>query len=162
MNPIRPGVSLHFTPKELPLYYGSFGFVGSDASRVRLLKLHAAKQAESSKSSKAKTPKTKTAKNVDTKVETLKKGDLVKIIAAETGLTQKVSEEVLAAVISGIQDAVKNGKKVSIPSFGVFSAKVRSARKGRNPQTGEEIQIPESVSPGFSASKSWKDLLNKG
>lgn len=127
----------------------------------RIRRLNAAKQTESSKSPKSKTSKPKSVRSVDMKVETLKKGELVKIIAGQTGLTQKASEEVLAAVLKGIQDAVKDGKKVSIPSFGVFSAKVRSARKGRNPQTGEEIQIPESVSPGFSPSKAWKDLLNK-
>jgi DNA-binding protein HU-beta len=95
------------------------------------------------------------------KVETLKKGDLVKVVASRTGLTQKVSEDVLSAVLSGIQEAVKDGKKVSLPSFGVFSARARSARKGRNPQTGEEIQIPASISPGFSPSKTWKDFLNE-
>jgi DNA-binding protein HU-beta len=95
------------------------------------------------------------------KVETLKKVDLVKFVAGQTGLTQKVSEDVLSAVLRGIQEAVKDGKKVSLPSFGVFSARTRSARKGRNPQTGEEIQIAASVSPGFSPSKTWKDFLNE-
>ena len=161
MNPKHPGASLPITSQQLPVD-GFVGFVGFDARRGRIKKLNAAKQTQSSKSSKSKTSKAKPVKSADVKVETLKKGDLVKSIAAQTGLTQKASEEVLAAVINGIQDAVKDGKKVSIPSFGVFSAKVRSARKGRNPQTGEEIQIPESISPGFSPSKSWKELLNKG
>jgi DNA-binding protein HU-beta len=158
-NPRRLGVSLPFSAQQLPVD-GMVGFAGTDSRQGRIKILNAAKKAESSKSSKSKTSKPKPVENVDVKVETLKKGDLVKIVAAQTGLTQKSSEEVLTAVINGIQDAVKDGKKVSIPSFGVFSAKVRSARKGRNPQTGEEIQIPESISPGFSPSKSWKDLLN--
>lgn len=54
------------------------------------------------------------------------------------------------------------GEKVVIPGFGTFEQRVRAARRGRNPRTGEELQIPESKSPAFSAGKTFKDSVKSG
>jgi DNA-binding protein HU-beta len=56
---------------------------------------------------------------------------------------------------------VVDGKKVSLPGFGTFQLRARAARKGRNPQTGAEIDIKASNSPGFSAAKAFKELANE-
>ena len=54
-----------------------------------------------------------------------------------------------------------DGKKVTVPGFGTFQLKQRAARKGRNPQTGEELDIPASLSPGFTAAKALKERANE-
>jgi DNA-binding protein HU-beta len=101
-------------------------------------------------------------------VETVRKGDfidrLTAVMAAESDEGERVSkkqaEAALSAVLRVIQEDVALGKKIMLPGFGSFVAKDRAARKGRNPQTGQEIDIPASRSPGFTPSKAWKDALN--
>jgi DNA-binding protein HU-beta len=98
---------------------------------------------------------------------TVRKGEFIDRLAAvlqrndeNKSWTKKQAEMVLNAVVQVIQEEVASGKKVMLPSFGSFVAKDRAARKGRNPQTGNEIDIAASKSPTFAASKSWKDALN--
>lgn len=114
----------------------------------------------------SKTASKKTSKAAETvaapaeKVESLKKADLLADIAAKTGMTKKDADAALGAVVDTIKEQVNAGRKVAIGGFGTFVGKQRAARKGRNPQTGEELDIPASVLPGFTAAKAWKDELN--
>ena len=93
-------------------------------------------------------------------VESFRKADFVSAVSERTGMSKKDSEEALKAVLDIIAEEVGKGKKVSLPAFGTFSLKERSARKGRNPQTGEPLEIAASKSPSFSAAKAWKDAVN--
>jgi DNA-binding protein HU-beta len=92
--------------------------------------------------------------------ETFKKADFVTSLSERTGLNKKEAEEAMQAVLDVIQEQVGAGKKVNLAGFGTFTLKERAARKGRNPQTGAELQIAASKAPGFSAAKAWKDTLN--
>jgi DNA-binding protein HU-beta len=94
------------------------------------------------------------------KGETFKKTDFIAAVAEKTGMSKKDSEEAVKAVLEVIQEQVSAGKRVNLAGFGTFTLKKRAARKGRNPQTGEELQIAASQSPGFSAAKAWKDAVN--
>ncbi|GKY97748.1 hypothetical protein MPSEU_000733000 [Mayamaea pseudoterrestris] len=99
------------------------------------------------------------ATKAETTEESFKKADLIASIAEKSGLTKKDSENALNALISTIQEQVSLEKKVTLPGLGSFVVKARAARKGRNPQTGETIDIAASKSPGFTAAKPWKDKL---
>ena len=90
----------------------------------------------------------------------MNKSDLVAAIAAKTGDTKKGAEESLNAFISVVTDALVKGDKVQLVGFGSFEVRKRAARKGRNPQTKEEIKIPASKAPVFKAGKALKDLVN--
>ena len=90
-----------------------------------------------------------------------KKAEFVTAISQKTGLTKSESELALSSILSIITEELAVGRKrISLPGFGTFKLTYRAARKGRNPKTGEVIDIKESYSPGFSASKTWKDLCN--
>ena len=89
------------------------------------------------------------------------KGELVAQIAADADISKAAAEKALKAFIDGITGALKKGDKVSLVGFGTFDTSNRAARKGRNPQTGEEIQIKASTVPRFKAGKSLKDAVNK-
>ena len=91
----------------------------------------------------------------------MNKSDLVAAIAAKTGETKKSAEESLNAFVSVVTDALVKGDKVQLVGFGSFEVRKRAARKGRNPQTKEEIKIPASKAPVFKAGKALKDLVNK-
>ncbi len=88
------------------------------------------------------------------------KGELVAQIAADADISKAAAEKALKAFIDGITGALKKGDKVSLVGFGTFDISNRAARKGRNPQTGEEIQIKASTVPRFKAGKSLKDAVN--
>ncbi len=90
----------------------------------------------------------------------MNKTDLISAVAAKGELSKKDAEKAVAAFVGAIEDALKAGEKVSIVGFGSFEAKVRPARKGHNPQTGKEIDIPASKLPTFKAGKALKDSLN--
>jgi DNA-binding protein HU-beta len=107
---------------------------------------------------KSKAKKSKAAANA--KKETFKKSDFVAAVSEKTGLNKKESTKAMQAVLDVIMEEVSAGKRISLPGFGTFTLKERAARKGRNPQTGEELEIAASKSPGFSAAKSWKDEIN--
>lgn len=101
-----------------------------------------------------------TPEEATTTTDTFRKADFVTAISQKTGLSKKESEVALKAVLDVIVEQVQLDKKIKLPGFGTFSSKVRAARKGRNPQTGEEIQIASSKTPSFTPTKSWKDVLN--
>ena len=80
-------------------------------------------------------------------------------IAEKTGLSKKDSEIALGAFIDTVAEALKNGDKVQLVGFGTFEVSERAARSGRNPQTGETIEIAASKSPKFKAGKALKDMI---
>ncbi len=89
----------------------------------------------------------------------MNKGELVEAIVKETHLTKADSEKALQATLEAITNALKEGDKVQITGFGTFSVRERKARKGRNPATGEEIEIGATVTPVFAAGKAFKDAV---
>ena len=91
----------------------------------------------------------------------MNKSDLVAAMAAKTGDTKKSAEEALNAFVDVVTAALVEGEKVQLVGFGSFEVRKRAARKGRNPQTKEEIKIPASKAPVFKAGKALKDLVNK-
>jgi len=91
----------------------------------------------------------------------MNKSDLIAAIATKTESTKKNAEASLNAITETITEALVKGEKVQLVGFGAFEVKKRAARKGRNPQTKEEIKIPASKAPVFKAGKALKDLVNK-
>jgi DNA-binding protein HU-beta len=90
----------------------------------------------------------------------MNKTELINAVAAKSGLNKKNSEAALNAFIGSVEDALKEGDKVVLVGFGTFEVRKRAARKGRNPQTKQEITIPESKAPVFKAGKGLKDTVN--
>ncbi|HHW58301.1 MAG TPA: HU family DNA-binding protein [Clostridia bacterium] len=90
----------------------------------------------------------------------MNKADLVAKIAEKSELTKKDAEKALNAFIEAVEEALKSGDKVQLVGFGTFEVRERAERKGRNPQTREEITIPASKAPIFKAGKALKDLVN--
>ena len=91
----------------------------------------------------------------------MNKSELIAAIAAKTGETKKDAEATLNAFIDVVTEALVKGDKVQLVGFGSFEVSKRAARKGRNPQTKEEIKIPASKAPVFKAGKALKELVNK-
>lgn len=87
------------------------------------------------------------------------KADLVAQVAKKANLTAKAAKDAVSVIFSTMADAMKRGEKVVVTGFGTFMVRRRAARKGRNPQTGAEIQIPSTKTPGFTAGKSLKRLV---
>ena len=91
----------------------------------------------------------------------MNKAELIAAVAAKTGDTKKVAESSVNAFVDVITETLQKGDKVQLVGFGSFEVRKRAARKGRNPQTKEEIKIPASKAPVFKAGKALKDLVNK-
>ena len=90
----------------------------------------------------------------------MNKAELVSAVAEKTGQSQSSVGEVLSAFESVVTAAVVGGDKVQIPGFLTFEKSARAARTGRNPATGEEMQIPASTVPKVKVGKSFKDAVN--
>ena len=90
----------------------------------------------------------------------MNKGDLIEAVADDAGLSKADATRAVDAVVGAITKALKGGKQVSLVGFGTFAVKKRAARQGRNPRTGETIQIAASKVPGFKAGKALKDAVN--
>ena len=88
------------------------------------------------------------------------KSELIAAVASKTDSTKKNAEAAVNAMIEAVTEALVNGDKVSIVGFGTFEVKERAARSGRNPKTGEVIQIEASKHPAFTAGKALKDSVN--
>lgn len=86
----------------------------------------------------------------------MNKSELIDAIAEGSGLSKSQAENALNATIDAIQNAVAGGDKVTLPGFGAWSQSQRSARQGRNPRTGEIVQIPASKGVKFSAGAKFK------
>ena len=91
----------------------------------------------------------------------MNKAELVAAVAAKTGDTKKAAEASVDAIVAAIKESLKKGEKVQLVGFGSFEVRKRAARKGRNPQTKEEIKIPASKAPVFKAGKALKEVVNK-
>ena len=87
------------------------------------------------------------------------KAELVDRVAKKTQLTKKDVSAAVDALFATIQEALQAGEKVQVIGFGNFEVRERAARKGRNPQSGEEIQIEASKVPAFKAGKALKDAV---
>jgi len=90
----------------------------------------------------------------------MNKGDLIEAVAGSAGLSKADAGRAVDAIIGSITGALKGGGQVSLVGFGTFTVKRRAARMGRNPRTGEAIQIKASNVPGFKAGKALKDAVN--
>ncbi len=90
----------------------------------------------------------------------MNKTDLIAHVASKADMTKKDAEQVVNAFFAAIEDALKVGDKVQLIGFGTFEVRDRQARKGRNPQTGDEIDIPATRVPAFKAGKALKDSVS--
>ena len=90
----------------------------------------------------------------------MNKSELIKHIATTASLTQDQAKAALQAVETAVIDTLANGGEVTLIGFGTFKVTDRAARTGRNPKTGEEIQIAASKVPTFKAGKAFKQAMN--
>ena len=90
----------------------------------------------------------------------MNKADLVSAMANEAGITKRQAAAALDSALKNISGTLKDGESVTLIGFGTFSVSERAARQGRNPQTGEVIDIPVSKVARFKAGKALKDLVN--
>lgn len=90
----------------------------------------------------------------------MNKSELIDAIAASADLSKAAAGRALDAMVESITTALKEGDQVSLVGFGSFQVKDRAARTGRNPRTGEEIQIAAAKVPSFKAGKALKDAVN--
>ena len=88
------------------------------------------------------------------------KAELVEFIAENADLTKADANRALEAMVEGITEGLKKTGKVTLVGFGTFNAKKREAHMGRNPQTGEAVEIAARVVPSFKAGNKLKDALN--
>lgn len=88
----------------------------------------------------------------------MNKGDLTKAVAASAGLSSADAAGAVDAVFDSVAGAIKRRETVAIAGFGTFSAKTRAAREGRNPATGEKIQIKEKTSAAFKPATALKGI----
>lgn len=90
----------------------------------------------------------------------MNKTELIAGVAAKTGLTKKDSEKAVNAFFATVEKTLAAGDKVQLVGFGTFEVRERKARKGRNPQSGVEINIPATKVPAFKAGKGLKDSVD--
>ncbi|KUK31513.1 MAG: DNA-binding protein Hup [Thermoanaerobacterales bacterium 50_218] len=90
----------------------------------------------------------------------MNKAELINCVAEKAEMTKKDAEKAVNAVFAAIEEALARGEKVQLVGFGTFEIRERAARTGRNPQTGEEIQIPATKVPAFRAGKALKDAVS--
>ena len=90
----------------------------------------------------------------------MNKTELVAAMAEQTQLSKKDAEAALKAFIDVVSEELKKGEKVQLVGFGTFDVSERAAREGRNPQTGETMEIKASKTPKFKAGKALKDMMN--
>src|SRR5919109_40012 len=90
------------------------------------------------------------------------KADLVEEVSRVTELTRKDSEVIVDTLFESVIKALKTGDKLEVRGFGSFRVRQRNARVGRNPKTGEKVEVPAKRVPYFKPSKELKDLINDG
>jgi len=93
--------------------------------------------------------------------EDMNKAELISSVAEKTELTKKDAEKAVSAVLDSIVEALSRNDRVQLVGFGTFEIRERAARKGRNPQTGEEINIAAAKVPVFKAGKALRDAVDK-
>ena len=90
----------------------------------------------------------------------MNKADLISKVAEKTDFTKKDAEKAVSAILASIEEALSNGEKVQLVGFGTFEIRNRAARKGRNPQTGQEIKIAAAKVPVFKAGKALREAVS--
>ncbi len=91
----------------------------------------------------------------------MNKTDLVKAVSVQTELTQKDAAKAVDAIFETISNTLAQNEKIQLIGFGTFEVRERAARKGRNPQTGEEIDIAASKVPAFKPGKELKEAIKQ-
>ncbi|MBF0185891.1 MAG: HU family DNA-binding protein [Magnetococcales bacterium] len=91
----------------------------------------------------------------------MNKSELIAHMAKEAGITQDQAGKAIGALVGAIQDSLVSGNDVTLVGFGTFSVVERKARTGRNPRTGETVQLPAKKSPQFKAGKVLRDAVAK-
>ncbi len=89
----------------------------------------------------------------------MNKGELVDVVAEKASVTKKQADAVITAALDAIMSAVAEGDKVTLVGFGSFESRERKAREGRNPKTGDKMEIPATKVPAFSAGKLFKEKV---
>lgn len=89
----------------------------------------------------------------------MKNAELARSVAERTGLTQAQAEQAVTAVFQEIAEEVARGAQVSLAGFGTFEARTRAARTGRNPRTGEPLEIAASRAPGFRPYGAFRSMM---
>jgi DNA-binding protein HU-beta len=90
----------------------------------------------------------------------LNKGELIDSLASSTGESKRTVSGVVDGLIGEVQKQVKKGEKVTLPGFGTWERRARSARTARNPRTGEEIQVKATKVPAFKAGAGFKSYVS--
>ena len=90
----------------------------------------------------------------------MNKSELITAAAESTGMSRSDMSKALDTLIDHISEAVKSGDRVSIANFGTFERRERAGRTGRNPQTGESLEVAPSKSPAFKPAKAFKESVN--
>jgi len=93
--------------------------------------------------------------------ESMTKAELVEEVSRVSDLTKKHSEVIVDTVFKSIVDALQRGEKIELRGFGSFRLRRREPRKGRNPKTGDRVDVPPKQVPYFKPGKELKDLINK-
>lgn len=91
----------------------------------------------------------------------MNKAQLIDAMSKETNLTKKDVESVLNSFVNQVSNALSKKEKVQLVGFGTFETRERAARTGKNPQTGEPLNIPACTAPAFKAGKALKEKVNK-
>ena len=92
----------------------------------------------------------------------MNQSELVRHVAEETGMTGSAAGAAVKSVLSGIAGSLARGEAVSLPGFGTFGTRSRPARTGRNPRTGESLEVSASTVATFKAGKPLRDAMNAG
>jgi DNA-binding protein HU-beta len=90
----------------------------------------------------------------------MNKAELIDAVASSADLSKTSATQAVDAVVDTITESLRKGDSVTLVGFGTFEVRARAARMGRNPQTGEELQIKASKAPAFKAGKALKDAVN--
>ena len=90
----------------------------------------------------------------------MNKSELIDAVASSADLSKAAATKAVDAVLDTVTNTLKNGEQVTLVGFGTFEVRARAARAGRNPQTGETINIKASNAPAFKAGKALKDAVN--
>jgi DNA-binding protein HU-beta len=90
----------------------------------------------------------------------MNKSELIDAVASAADLSKVAATKAVDAVLDTVTTTLKNGEQVTLVGFGTFEVRARAARSGRNPQTGETINIKASNAPAFKAGKALKDAVN--
>ncbi|MFP4147424.1 MAG: HU family DNA-binding protein [Halorhodospira sp.] len=90
----------------------------------------------------------------------MNKSELIEAVADSADLSKAAASRAVDAMVESVTEALREGDQVTLVGFGTFTVRERAARTGRNPRTGETIQIPASKVPGFKPGKALKDAIN--